>query len=330
VRNSGKPAVAYDRAGVPRQCFADSKPCWWLAATWRWIIGSRRTPSEASPCRDNGNFAVSKGDSGMTKRSLAVITIAMIFGMLTGCAKQPSLYGIPLDAVSIDGAGTLGLSQTGQRVRGVVVYFHGSDQTARVIEDDRRHTDLFDPLLRAGYAVVSADAGGNSFGNPAAQKAYRSLLTAAERKYGAQPVFFVAESMGALSALALIREDTRGQIKAMVGISPLMGMPPEVRSVSYVAGPWGGDVPDSADPLTWPPESFGGRTFRLYASKSDKVIPSIASAWAFADRFGSVAAITVVGCPGGHVALACYQGAEIESWISGLGGDRAFRAPVRR
>jgi pimeloyl-ACP methyl ester carboxylesterase len=65
--------------------------------------------------------------------------------------------------------------------------------------------------LRAGYAVVSADANGNAFGNPASREDYRLLIKAALQHYGPKPVLFVAESMGALAALALISEDTGRQ-----------------------------------------------------------------------------------------------------------------------
>jgi pimeloyl-ACP methyl ester carboxylesterase len=253
----------------------------------------------------------------MTKVLIVLATVATILCGLTGCSK-PSLYGMRIDAVTVNGVRTLGLSVHGQPITGLVVYFHGSDQKASVIQDDRKHTDFFDPLLRAGYAVVAADAGGNAFGDPASQDDYRRLIAAAQHKYGAKPLFFVAESMGALAALALMREDTDRHVDAMVGISPLMGLPPDVRAVNYVTGPWGGQIPGSADPLTWPLESFADRSFRLYTPTDDKAIPVDASAKAFADRFDSVAAIGVIECPGGHVAAACYEGASVEEWMTAL------------
>jgi pimeloyl-ACP methyl ester carboxylesterase len=257
----------------------------------------------------------------MIKPLTVVALIAAIVVGLTGCAKEKEAvgYGMPVDGVLVNGEGTWGLTATGVPIKGLVVYFHGSDQDAHVIQTERKHTDLFDPLLRAGYAVVAADAGGNAFGNPASQEAYRGLIAAAQKKYIAGPMFFVAESMGALAALALIRDDTAHQVKGMVGVSPLMGMPLEIRKVSYVEGPWGGVVPESADPLSWPPNVFAGRSFRLYASSTDDTIPGSASAGAFADRFRSVASIALVDCKGGHVATKCYQGTEVLDWIAGLG-----------
>jgi hypothetical protein len=70
--------------------------------------------------------------------------------------------------------------------------------------------------------------------------------------------------------------------------------------------------------LAWKPEVFAGRKFRLYASKEDNVIPPVASAQAFADQFGSVADIQIVGCTGGHVSVDCVRGKDAEKWISGL------------
>jgi pimeloyl-ACP methyl ester carboxylesterase len=201
----------------------------------------------------------------------------------------------------------------------LIVYFHGSDQTARVIRDDEKHRNLFDPVLRAGYAVVAADADGNAFGNPPSLAAYRPLVAAARQKYGAGPMFFVAESMGALAALVLINEDVDRQVKAMMGVSPLMGLPARAREVAYVAAPWGGTVPASADPMTWPPNAFANREFRLYLPMDDTVIPAGGSGKDFAARFGSVATVELVECQGGHVAAACYQGDDVVKWITALG-----------
>jgi predicted alpha/beta hydrolase family esterase len=251
----------------------------------------------------------------MTKRFVAVPVVLLLLASLAGCSAK---YGMPIDSTEVDGIGTLGISVTGQQIKGLVIYFHGSDQDAHVIEDDRKHTDLFDPALRAGYAVVAANAQGNAFGNPASLEDYRRLIAAAQRKYIAGPIFFVAESMGAIAALSLIKEDMGRQVKGMVGVSPLMGLPDEVRQVNFVAGPWAGHVPETADPLTWAPHLFEGRNFLLYASSEDKVVPANASAQAFADKFGSVAKIKIVDCAGGHVASACYQGVEVYEWMTGL------------
>jgi hypothetical protein len=255
----------------------------------------------------------------VTYRLLAVLVAVLMVLGLGGCQSGvPSLYGIKVEEEQVAGPDTLGLKASGQDVKGLIVYFHGSDQSARVIDDDRRHTDYFDPFLRAGYAVVAADAQGNAYGNPKSRADYRRVIAAAKKKYTTGPIFFVAESMGTLAALALVSEDTDHQVKGLAGISPLMGLPPEARKVSYVAFAWGGYIPPSANPLVWPPEQFADRHFRLHAATDDNVIPGPASAQAFAAKFGSVADIEIMPCQGGHVALACYQGTHDEEWLSSL------------
>ena len=150
----------------------------------------------------------------MSRRLLVALATVLLACGLVSCSKDGEKdgakdYGFQVVEVEVNGPGTLGLSEYGHDVKGLLVYFHGSDQTARVIRDDEKHRNLFDPALRSGYAVVAADAGGNAFGNPASQQQYRRLIAAAREKYGAVPVFFVAESMGALAALTLLREDQR-------------------------------------------------------------------------------------------------------------------------
>lgn len=237
--------------------------------------------------------------------------------LLVGCGLV-SCSADSIEAVELNGPGTLGLSLSGQSIKGVVVYFHGMDEGAEAIREGDQHEAFFEPLLRAGYAVVAADAGGNAFGNPDSRADYRKLIATAQAKYTAEPLFFVAESMGGLPALALISEDTDRRVKGMVGITPLMGIPRDIRSVDFIANVWGGAVPDSADPLAWPPEVFANRTFRLYTSPDDQVIPAAASARAFADRFGSVATVELIDCVGGHVAAACYDGPGVLAWMATL------------
>lgn len=248
-------------------------------------------------------------------RAGAVLMAALLVMLtsVTGCTDR-----LPLESTDLGMPGAVVLTASDRPVAGVIVYFHGSDQTATVIKEDAKHAAFFEPLLRAGYAVAATDADGNAFGNPASREAYRTLVRATRTKYGAGPVFFVAESMGALAALALIAEDHRGDVRGMVGISPLMGLPVQARAVPYIAGAWGGPVPAAADPLSWPPESFADRHFRLYFSRDDRVIPADASAAAFAARFGTVADVQLVDCLGDHVDKSCYQGEDALAWMSGL------------
>lgn len=243
------------------------------------------------------------------------MSVFVILCGLVACSGD----SLRLDAAEVNGMGTLGISARGQDVKGVIVYFHGSDQNASVIEYSEKHRVFFDPLLRAGYAVVAADADGNAYGNPTSRRAYRDLMAAAAEKYEVPVTWFVAESMGALAALALLSEDTEKKIKGMVGITPMMGIPAYIRTTPFIAEAWGGTVPESADPLSWPPEVFAGREIRLYVADDDRVIPRAATGQDFAKKFDGTANVEVIDCPGKHVASECYRGEDVEKWMAEIG-----------
>jgi hypothetical protein len=246
------------------------------------------------------------------------VGILMLVIGSVACAQPQQHTPLKIEESAVGGPGTLGLAVAGQQAKGVVVYFHGMDQKADATQSDLKHKSFVLALLRAGYAIVSADAGGNAFGNLASRGAYRELLRSAEVKYRAPATFFVAESMGALPALALLSEPEGKKIKGMIGISPLMGIPPDGRSIDFIAYAWGGTVPPEADPLSWQPEVFAGQNFDLFYSDTDAVVPPEASAYAFRDRFGSVANVRVTDCTGGHVAGDCFRGDDVATWMASL------------
>lgn len=251
------------------------------------------------------------GVTGSLRALAALLAWAMV-----ACASHEQPPAAAIDRTEVDGPGTLGLSERNKPVTGVVVYFHGMAQGATVTELEAKRKGFTEALLRAGYAVVSADAGGDAFGNEASRDDYRRLIRAAEHKYATATRAFVAESMGGLPALALLSQDSR--IKGMVGISPMMGLPANLRSVKMVTDAWNGNVPDSADPLSWPPSAFAGRTFRLYVSGGDNVIPPGARASNFAQRFGPVASVHIIGCPGTHAGDNCFDGDGVVHWLADL------------
>lgn len=249
------------------------------------------------------------------KRLLALIATAVMVALCSACA--PSVPALQVTSEEIAGGGTLGLSATGAAISGVVVYFHGMDQDAEVTRRDDKHKQLSENLLRAGFAVVSANAGGNAFGNPSSQQAYRELISAAQQKYKTDNVVFVAESMGALPALMLLADPQMAHVDAFAGITPAMGIPVGARSLNFVADAWGGVVPDSADPMSWPPDRLAKKHFRLYVGNQDNVIPPGATGEDFQERYGHDADVQVVSCYGGHVADTCFDGADLVRWLDG-------------
>jgi Serine aminopeptidase, S33 len=248
---------------------------------------------------------------------IAAVLLLVAAGTL-GCSAD-SYSELNVQASEVDGPGTIGLTAEGQPVNAIAVYFHGADQTVAVLQDSAKHKGFFAPFLQDGFAVVAADADGNAYGNPESRDEYRSVIRAAEQKYNAKATVFVAESMGALAALALLGEDRAHQVKGMVGITPLMGVPPYIRTTTFIADQWGGKIPDAADPLSWSPDVFAGKAFRLYEAEQDHVIPRAATAADFAAKFAGVANVEVLSCQGGHVDASCYQGVDVKQWLAGLG-----------
>lgn len=257
-------------------------------------------------------------NSRRRRAAFLLLTFASIVQVCAGCSDPPEANPLSIVEDMVGGPGTLGLSAEGVTVTGLVVFFHGMDEDRNETTRDAKHRALTETMLSAGYAVVSADAGGNSFGNPEAQLAYRRLLTDAIASYGTDRVFFVAESMGALPAVLLYEDSARGTVRGMVGISPMMGIPPDYRSIAYIAQAWGGNVPDDADSLSWPLDRMAGKKFQLLASRDDTVIPADAGSDAFSARFAEVATIDVVRCKGDHVDTSCFDSSEILRWMNAI------------
>ncbi|MFT4085819.1 MAG: hypothetical protein QM658_01475 [Gordonia sp. (in: high G+C Gram-positive bacteria)] len=200
---------------------------------------------------------------------------------------------------------------------GIAVWFHGMDSPRGTeIQGALNQRRFVDPFLRAGWVVASADAGGNSFANPGSLRTYLGLIRAVRARFGEQlPLAFLSESMGSLAALKLYARPEFRSIRGMVGVSPLTGLPPEVRAVDYVRDPWGGEVPASADPLTKPAGTYAGRRFFFVYSPEDRLIPLDAGARAFTLRFDPPSDVDLNQCSGDHGDESCYLGPQALAFI---------------
>jgi pimeloyl-ACP methyl ester carboxylesterase len=251
----------------------------------------------------------------MSIRVLAAV-FSVVAVLVTGCSSGTG--HLQVNSIDVAGPGTLGLSAEGVDVTAIAVYFHGMDQDEQVAHSDEKHTRLTEALLRDGYAVVAASAGGNAFANPASMQSYRDLISNAKIKYGTDRVVFIAESMGGLPALNLLGDPGAGNVDTMVGISPIMGMPLGARSLDFVMAAWDGTAPpDSADPMSWPVDKLAGDRFRLLTGLKDDVIPPGATAEDFLERYRGTADIELSQCEGGHVADGCFDADGIVAWLKG-------------
>ena len=248
------------------------------------------------------------------RKAWGVAAAALIVAISAACGGAEPAQIVETE---VSGPGTLGISHENSATKGIVVFFHGMDQDHREPLSDAKHKELSDSLLGAGYAMVSADAGGNALGNPGSQAAYRKLIADAITAYGSDRIFFLAESMGAVPALILYGDNTI-PVRGMAGVSPLMGIPPSARDISYVAAAWNGNVPDSADGMSWAPDRVVDKRFRLYASPDDTVIPKDAGADAFQAKFGQAATVDLIRCSGDHVDASCFDGDGLVKWMNAI------------
>jgi hypothetical protein len=87
----------------------------------------------------------------------AAFTTLLVLGSVSACDRADEHTQFKIDAAAVSGPDTLGLSAVGEPIKAVVVYFHGMDENADVTQSDVKHKSFVQALLRAGYAVVSAD-----------------------------------------------------------------------------------------------------------------------------------------------------------------------------
>lgn len=255
-------------------------------------------------------------------RAFAVLALtaflACTAGVTASCARP-----VPMDysyfRVYLDGQPTLGLSKKNKNPTALVVFFHGLDTDEHSPISDASHKKLTDTLLNAGYAVVSSNAGGNAYGNPASRQQYLNLARLAAYHYHVADIYLLAESMGAIAAVDILANPDTLPVRGLVAISPALNLgdaPPPYRKAIEAAYP--GQSIDAVSPMNLPPDQLIGKRLRFYASQDDKIVPTADNASAFDDRFGSMASISIVHCSGGHMAAACMQGNDIVRWYRSL------------
>ncbi|MET9202547.1 hypothetical protein [Gordonia sp. NPDC003585] len=254
--------------------------------------------------------------------AIYAILVAAVVAAVSGCSvlgTNPATTSQQSSGIVSDelGPDMRAYRQENLKPAGILVWFHGMDSDGTEFDHDPRQRHFAEPLMRNGWVIVSANAGGNSFGNDAALREYRALIGAARTRYGTTRLQFASESMGTVAALRLMAEPAYRNVNGLIGISPLTGIPPTLRGVDFIEAAWGGTVPDRADPLTFYPQRFAGKRFRFYYSTTDTVVPSGAGARAFAIRFGKVADVELVECRGDHADPTCYQGDDALAFVGG-------------
>jgi pimeloyl-ACP methyl ester carboxylesterase len=182
----------------------------------------------------------------------------------------------------------------------VVVYTHGSGETADLAFRDPAKQPIFQALLRAGYALAASDAHGDNWGSPASERDTVELARAL-RGRGLRDVYVLALSMGGFNGLQLLEH---GPVKAWAGIFPACDLrsvydvgiyPGQIRRAYHLPakGPIAAALRRRSPNAVRPPP---GLPMRFWASPEDRVIPKRANTdvcAALARRAGARVQVTV-------------------------------------
>jgi hypothetical protein len=183
---------------------------------------------------------------------------------------QPTILAIA--SVTTDSAnGSLALiAEPKQRgLQQAVVFFHGPGQDAATLFADPRHARLAEALVRAGFTVASATAGGDAWGTPASLRSYRALISEF-RTDGDLKVFLLAESMGGLDALRLL-----GSADGFAGLSTVCHLRYTLNHGPYAASinrAHRGVIPPGLSPVALTAAAASGKPVAFWASPDDTAV----------------------------------------------------------
>lgn len=261
------------------------------------------------------------------RRGVRVALVLALVAVLLAACRPAGPDGILVETVALEGSTAVGVVARDAPPVALVVYLHGMNEDHRAVLADSPLGWLVHALVEAGYAVVAGDAGGNSFGSPAAQREYAALARLGADRYGTNATFLLAESMGGLAAIPLAASGAVPDLLGTAGISPAISLTATSGDDHRAAieEAWG-RVPDAGDdPLGTPLEALAGQSFRFYVAIEDTSVPTADHAGAFAARFRDVADVTLVRCGPGHVDASCYQPDDVVAWFGSLLAAAAAR-----
>jgi pimeloyl-ACP methyl ester carboxylesterase len=246
------------------------------------------------------------------------VALALLLTVVTAAVacSTPEKSRFDYFRVTLDGQQVLGISANDLLIRAVVVYFHSVGGNEFSISDPA-HIDMTTALVNAGFAVVSSAAGGDAFGNAASQHNYVILGGAAAEHYGTENIFLLAESMGAIAAANLVATKLTQRVRGFAAINPMLNLgtvAPQYQSP--VAESYADLTIDRSNPMNLPVDAFQNKKIRFYVTRDDPQAPADANAFAFKERFGSAADISIVECSGTTGDKSCYQGADIVKWFA--------------
>lgn len=262
----------------------------------------------------------------MSKRGLvAVVVVGAVIAAGVGYHYRPKAgppRGKPVVAVGrieqtkIGGQGAW-IAVPPIPAKALVLYVHSftTDRSAITYHQRKAFTEA---LLGRGFVVLSSDAHGDAWGDPASQADYVSLAAAGTARFGALPTFIVSESMGGVAGLDLVANHAIPRLRGWVGIVPVVDLLAADRKAGFrasIAKAYKGDPPAAASPANLPAADLASTPLRFYLSQGDAVVPPAQHAEPLIARLPQ-SVVTRVTCTGPHADPTCFQGADVAQWMT--------------
>lgn len=253
-------------------------------------------------------------------RQVAIVLLVLATFVSTSCSARPQPDRFDYLRLTVDGQPTLAVSKKETVIRGVVIYFHGLDGSEFDITSSPARQAVTESLVDAGFALISSYASGNAIGPEKAQRNYRELANMGAEYYRAENVYFIADSIGAVPALNMMRYYTTARIRGLVAVNPLIDLTaasPATAPVVSESFP-SRTALEAANPIGFPADAFKGKDIRFYVSESDPAVPPEANAKAFLQRFGGSADVSLERCEVSPQEPSCLDATEILKWFADL------------
>lgn len=200
----------------------------------------------------------------------------------------------------------------------VVVFFHQSATGNRnSVMTEARWTALRQALMTNGYALLSADDGGDRWGNPASEANYKDLLDWVKARVYCGKLYLLAYSMGGLPMWNSISHATM-QPAAVTAICPVCDLIPMRANSAFTASidaAWGSTseatlIANSAgyNPMTSSKPLYAGVAYQFNLGAGDTTVPPEQHTDLFEPAIAPYAISTQVNTLGtGHGPAACFD-----------------------
>lgn len=200
----------------------------------------------------------------------------------------------------------------------VVVFFHQATTGNRnSVMTETRWTALRQALMTNGYALLSADDGGDRWGNPASEANYKALLDWVRARVYCGKLYLIGYSMGGLPLWNSIShaQMAPAAVTAICPVCDLIVMRSNATFTASIDAAWGSNsdaslIANSAghDPMTSSKPLFGGIPYQFNIGASDTTVPPAQHTNLFEPAIAPYAMSTQVNTLGtGHGPVACFD-----------------------